>query len=96
MMAIERSRKFEQSLQQAVQACRQEKILAPDDIGDALQGIVDNDGDVVACVDILARERCVSPICGFGRNLANLRSWTYFTPDKFAANCCKRRLHVDA
>ena len=96
MMAIEGSRKVEQSLQQAMQARRQEKILAPDDIGYALQSIVDNNGDVVACTNIFARERRIAPNGGLGRNLAHLRRWPHFMPDKFVANSCKRRLHVNA
>ena len=44
MVVIERGRDIEQSLQQAMNTRRLEKVIAAHDVGDALQRIVDDDG----------------------------------------------------
>ncbi len=61
MMVIIRRRKPEQVLQQPVQARRHEKILAANDVGDAAQGIVDDNGDMITDQNIPARKDSVAP-----------------------------------
>ena len=48
VMVIGRLRQTEQHLQQSVDAGRPEQILPAHDIGDALQGVIDDGGQMVA------------------------------------------------
>src|SRR5581483_9910019 len=61
MMAIGRLGQPKQLLQQAVHAGGVEQILAADQFGDALQGVVDHDGEMIAGRRFLAREDDVAP-----------------------------------
>ena len=55
-MPIDRLRDTEQLLQQQVHARRPEQVPAPHHIGDALQGVVDHDGQMIARWRLLARQ----------------------------------------
>ena len=94
-MAIRWRGKIEQSLQKTMQARRHEKIFAPHDIGHALQRIIDNRRDVIACRYILARKHRISPKRGIGGHVTDLRIGTGFPPIEVAASFCKGSFHVD-
>ena len=54
VVPIDWSGQVKDGLQQAVQARRHKEVLTPNNIGYALKGIVNNDGDMIACRNILA------------------------------------------
>ena len=60
-MPIDRLRDTEQLLQQPVHAGRPEQVAAPHHLGDALQGVVDHDGQMIAGRRLLARQDDVAP-----------------------------------
>ena len=61
MVVPDRHRQPEQRLQQPVQRRRLEQVLAADDVGDALRGVVDDDGEVVGRgADVPARQHHVA------------------------------------
>src|SRR3984893_339119 len=61
VMVIDRLRQAEQRLQQAMDAGRPEQILAAHHVADALKGVVQRDGEVIAGRDFLARDDDVAP-----------------------------------
>jgi len=70
-MVIKRNRQAEKRLEQPVNMCRFEKIPAARDMRDLLQGIVDDDGDVVACADVLADQDDIAPFVRDGLNITD-------------------------
>ena len=55
-------------LQQAMHRCGVIEVLAADDIGDALEGIIDDDGQMIARRCILARQYDIAPGGRIGRD----------------------------
>lgn len=53
---IEGAGQVEEGLEQAVEVGRLKEILPPDDVRDPLQGVIDDDGEMVAGADVLAHE----------------------------------------
>ena len=68
----DRDRQAEQRLQQAVERRRREEVGAAHDVGDALVGVVDHDGQVVGGADVAAGEHDVAEA---GRELAGSTAW---------------------
>ena len=68
-MVIQRNRQAEQRLEQPVNVGRFEKIPAARDMGDVLQGIVDDHGDMVAGTDVLAHQDDIAPFPRIGGNI---------------------------
>ncbi len=65
MVVIDRLGQAEQLLQQPMDAGCPEQILAADHVSDALQRIVDHDGEMIAGRQLLSRHNDVSPsFCG--------------------------------
>ena len=62
--------KFQQGLKQSVQVGCGEKVFAPGDEGDALQGVIDDDGKVVAGRGLFAGEDDIAKELRFGHELA--------------------------
>ena len=73
VMPIDRLWDTEQLLQQQMHAGRPEQVPAPHHVGNALQGVVDHDGQVIARRRLLARQDDVAPglgLCGDDAALA--------------------------
>ena len=70
-MVIKRNRQAEQRLEQPVNVGRFEKIPAARDMGDVLQGIVDDDCDMVARADVLSRQDDIAPFPRIGGNITD-------------------------
>ena len=64
VVEIDRRRQAEQLLQQPMHAGRVEEVAAAHDMGDALQGIVDDDRQMIAGRDVAARQDHVAPVRG--------------------------------
>ena len=60
MVVVERRRQAEQRLEQAVDVGGGEEVAAAHDVGDALRGVVDGDGEMVAGRRVLAGEHDVA------------------------------------
>ena len=60
MMQVFRFREIEQTLEDTMDVGGSEKIFAAGDVGDLLEGIVDDDGKVVGSSDVLSRQDDVS------------------------------------
>lgn len=63
-MAIARRSDSKQALQQTVQAGGGEKVATPHHVGDALEGIVNDDSDVICRQRATALQRNVAPNAG--------------------------------
>ena len=61
VVPVGRLRQTEQMLQQPVHAGRPEQVRAPHHLGDALQGVVDHNREMIAGRRLLAREDDVAP-----------------------------------
>ena len=73
VMPIGRLRDTKQLLQQQVHAGRPEQVPAPHHVGNALQGVVDHDGQMIARRRLLARQDDVAPglgLCGRRRRVS--------------------------
>ena len=66
VVTIDRRRQIEQGLQQTMDVGRGEQVAAADDVGHALRGIVDDDGEMVAGRRVLAGEDDVAEDGGLG------------------------------
>ena len=71
-MVIQRNRQAEQRLEQPVNVGRFEKIPAARDMGDVLQGIVDDGGDMVARTDVLSHQDDIAPFLRIGRYITGI------------------------
>ena len=60
-MVVGRLWQAEQHLQQPVDAGRPEQVSTAHDIGDALQGVIDDDGEMVTRRRIFARQNDIAP-----------------------------------
>lgn len=100
MMMIAGGRQIEQRLQQAMQACRHQQILAAHDMSDALQGVIDDNGYMIARRNVLTRKHDVAPQRRFSLYFAAAHATAIFTPADIPrqplANSCKRGIHVEA
>ena len=85
MMMVERRRQAEQRLEQAVDVGRGEQVAAAHHVGDALRGVVDGDGEMIAGRRVLAGEHDVAEQLGLGRDLARRSSHQVSGPASAAA-----------
>lgn len=70
---IKRDRQAEECLEQPVNMGCFEQIPAARDMGNVLQGIVDDNGDVVARADVLSHQDDVAPFLRIGRNITQTK-----------------------
>ena len=70
MVVIERRRQIEQHLQQPVQVGRRIEVAPARDVRDALPGIVDDHGQVIAGGHVLAHDHRIAPALGAGLDRA--------------------------
>src|SRR5690606_25196248 len=94
-MAIDRRGQTEKLLENAVDAGRLIKILAAHDMGDALRGIVDDNGQMIACRHIAPRQNDIAPGPWFGAHIAGASVLAEFRPYDLAADLGERPFHVE-
>ena len=85
-----------QLLQQQMHAGRPEQVPAPHHVGNALQGVVDHNGQMIARGRLLARQDDVAPglrLCGDDAALATWALAKFFPAQSPSA--CARRRHVE-
>ncbi len=70
MMVIFRGGQIEKELKETVEVGRREQVIPPRDEGDALDGVVDGDGEVVAGADVFSGQDDVAERGGIGVNEA--------------------------
>ena len=95
-MPIGRLWDTKQLLQQQMHAGRPEQVPAPHHVGDALQGVVDHDGQMIARRRLLARQDDVAPglgLCGDDAALATGALALFFPAQ--SPGTCARGLHVE-
>src|SRR5579871_1524223 len=86
MVPIHRLAQAEQLLEQDMHAGCMEQVRAPDHLADALQSVIDHDGEVVAGWGFLARQDDVAPGLRVRDNRAAFAGWTLplFAPGELA------------
>jgi len=83
-------------LQQALHAGGGKQVLAAHDVADALQRVVDDDGEMVAGRDLAARHDHIAPVpwLGFYRSGGRKRFVGKLAPEQVLAEARQRRLNV--
>lgn len=84
-------RQTEEGLEEAMEVGGLEEVFAADDVGDALEGVVHDDGEVVAGADVLADEDGVAEELGTGA----LISPDGVVPREFAADFAEGPAQVE-
>ena len=64
VMMVNRFRQAQDDLQQALEVGCGVEIPAADHVGHALRGVVDGDGQMIACRDVLAQDYAITPARG--------------------------------